>query len=143
MSNYTVAIIGTPVMGVGAVSYPTSELGLHPAFFASRGNQRLPTDPIGVTIVTFQGVNVDSEIRVYLPDGTEAAGIENCAANQVLSWSVYSVGNANNTVRVVIVNSFYKIKEFSYTASVGIASLPVQQEIDKWYYNSPLVGERI
>lgn len=102
---------------------------------AGIGTLRLPTDPIGTTTVTFDGVNVGSEIRVYLPDGTEAAGIESCAVDQVLSWSVYAPGSANNTVTVRIVHPTYKIKEFDYTASTGAVSLPIQQEIDKWYSN--------
>lgn len=93
------------------------------------------TDPIGTTTVTFSGVNAGSEIRVYLPDSTEAAGIETCASNQVLSWSVYSSGSPNNTVRIVIVHPNYKIKEFTYTATAGSQSIPVQQEPDKWYSN--------
>lgn len=102
---------------------------------AGIGTLRLPTDPVGTTDVTFDGVNAGSEIRVYLPDGTEAAGIESCAADQVLSWSVYAPGSPNNTVTVRIVHPTYKIKEFDYTASTGAVSLPVQQEVDKWYSN--------
>jgi len=97
--------------------------------------QKLPTDSIGNTTVTFQGVNANSEIRIYLPDGTEAAGVELCDANHVLTWGVYSPGSANNTVRVVVVHPDYKIKEFNYTAGLGNASLPIQQEPDKWYSN--------
>ena len=96
--------------------------------------QTLPTDPIGTTTVTFQGVNAGSEIRV-LSDGTEVAGIETCAANQALTWSVYAGGSPNNTVRVVVASTAYKLKEFEYTVSLGNQSLPIQQEIDKWYFN--------
>ena len=99
----------------------------------SRG--RLATDSIGNTTVTFQGVNANSEIRIYLPDGTEAAGVELCDANHVLTWGVYSPGSANNTVRVVVVHPDYKIKEFDYTAAAGNASIPIQQELDRWYKN--------
>jgi len=95
----------------------------------------LPDDSIGSATTTFSGVNAGSEIRVYLPDTTEAAGIETCAADQVLSWPVYASGSPNNTVRIVIVHPNYKIKEFAYTASVGNQSIPVQQELDKWYSN--------
>jgi hypothetical protein len=97
--------------------------------------QKLSTDSIGNTTVTFQGINANSEIRVYLPDGTEAAGVELCNANHVLTWGVYSPGSANNTVRVVVVHPDYKIKEFDYTAAAGNASLPIQQELDRWYSN--------
>lgn len=97
--------------------------------------QRSPTDPIGTTTVTFDGVNAGSEIRVYLPGGVEAAGIESCATDQVLTWSVYAPGSPNNTATVRIVHPNYKIKEFDYTASTGATSLSVQQEIDKWYSN--------
>ena len=95
----------------------------------------LPTDPIGTTTVTFDGVQSGSEIRVQLPDLSEAAGVETCDDNHVLTWSVYASGSANNTVRIVIVHPDYKIKEFSYTSRVGAQSIPVQQEIDKWYSN--------
>lgn len=48
---------------------------------------------------------------------------------------MYAPGSPNNTVTVRIVHPTYKIKEFDYTASTGAVSLPVQQEIDKWYSN--------
>ena len=95
---------------------------------------RYATDPIGTTTVTFSGVNAGSEIRVYLPDGTALAGVESCDANHVLTWDVYPAG-ANSTVTIRIVNTAYRIKEFTYTPTVGAASLPVQQEVDKWYSN--------
>lgn len=97
--------------------------------------QTLPEDPVGTTTVTFSGVNANSEIRVYLPDATEVAGIETCAADQALTWPVYSGGSANNTVRVVVIHPDYKIKEFNYTVSLGNQTLPIQQERDKWYSN--------
>ena len=101
----------------------------------SLGVCRLPTDPIGTTTVTFDGVHAGSEIRIQLPDLSEAAGVESCDDNHVLTWSVYASGSANNTVRIVIVHPDYKIKEFSYTSRVGAQSIPVQQEPDKWYSN--------
>jgi hypothetical protein len=97
--------------------------------------QSLSTDPVGTTTVTFSGVNANSEIRVYLPDTTEVAGVELCSANHALTWSVYAGGSPNNTVRIVIVHPDYKIKEFMYTVALGNQSLPVQQELDKWYNN--------
>jgi len=96
---------------------------------------RLPTDSIGNATRTFEGVNAGSEIRVFLPDGTEAAGVESCVADQVLIWGAYSPGSANNTVRIVIVNELYGTKEFNYLASVGTGSIPIQQEPDKWFNN--------
>lgn len=104
-------------------------------FTGSYSEQKAATDPIGDTTVTFSGVNAGSEIRVYLSDGTEVAGIENCATDQTLAWPVYAGGSSNNTVRVVVVNTAYKIKEFTYTVSLGNQSLPIQQEADKWYSN--------
>ncbi len=117
----------------------TFELPASRGVFSSTGlillqRQSLPTDPIGTTTVAFIGVNANTEIRVYLPDGTEIAGIEDCAANQVLTWSVYAPG-ANSVVTIRIVANAYKIKEFDYTPVVGNQSLPIQQEADKWYSN--------
>lgn len=97
--------------------------------------QALPTDPSGVATVTFAGVQAGSEIRVYLPDMTEVAGIESCTADQALSWPAYAPGSPNNTVRIVILSIGYRLKEFTYTTVVGAQNLPVQQERDQWYSN--------
>lgn len=95
----------------------------------------LPDDPVGSATVTFAGVNAGSEIRVYLSDMTEVAGVESGAADQSLSWDVYAPGSPNNTVRIVIIHPSYKIKEFTYTATAGSQNIPAQQEPDKWYSN--------
>lgn len=101
------------------------------AFFA----QRLPTEPIGTTTVTFDGVNTGSEIRVSLSDMTELSGVESSTDNPSLTWNVYASGSANNTVRIVIIHPDYRIKEFTYTSTLGNQMIPVQQEPDKWYSN--------
>jgi len=118
----------------GTVAYPDGRGVMSVGFGAVLGRQSLPDDPIGQTQVTFSGIQAGTEIRVYLPDGTEVAGIESCAANQVLTWSVYAPG-ANSVVTVRLVNTAYRLKEFDYTPVVGTQSLPVQQEADRWYKN--------
>lgn len=102
----------------------------HTAYF-----QRFPSDSIGSTIVTFDGAVAGSEIRVYLADGTEIAGVESCIINHALSWGIYNVGSPNNIVRIVIVNTAYKLKEFLYTSQAGAQSIPIQMEEDKWFSN--------
>lgn len=97
--------------------------------------ERLPTDSIGSSTVAFLGVNAGCEIRVFLPSGVETAGIESCVADQVLTWPVYSPGNSNNNVTIRIVGNAFKIKEFPYTTQPGSVTLPVQQELDRWYSN--------
>jgi hypothetical protein len=96
--------------------------------------QSLPTDPIGTTTVTFSGVNAGSEIRVYLPDGTELTGIEYCAANQQLAWSVYAPG-ANSTIYITILLRGYRWMRFNYTPVVGNQTLPIFQIADLGYSN--------
>lgn len=119
------------------VNFAPGEVGLRSVSPAGQqyGIQRLPTDPIGTTTVTFAGVNAGSEIRVYLSDMTEVAGVESGAADQSLSWDVYAPGSPNNMVRIVIIHPSYKIKEFTYTSTAGSQNIPVQQEPDKWYSN--------
>lgn len=120
----------------GFVPVPANRGPMLPCMPGVAGRQRLPTDSIGTAAVTFAGVNAGSEIRVYLPDGSEAAGVESCDADHVLTWGVYPAGSANNTVTVRIVHPTYKIKELVYTVSgAGPQQLPVQQEIDPWYSN--------
>lgn len=96
---------------------------------------RMPTDPIGSTTVTFDGVVAGSEIRVYGQDLNELAGIESCSANQVLTWSVYASGSPNNNVTIKIINMAYRIKDFPYVSQLGSLSIPVQMEADKWFSN--------
>lgn len=119
----------------GTLEYLSTRRPFNVNGLVSLSRQGVDSDPVGTTTVTFSGINVGSEIRVYLPDGTEAAGVESCDANHALIWSVYVPGSARNTVTIRIVNTAYKINEFSYTATEGAQTLPVQQELDKWYAN--------
>ena len=96
------------------------------------GNARLPGDAIGTTSVTFDGVPAGNEIRVYDQDLNELAGVENCTANQVLTWSVYAPGSLKNTVQIKIFGLGYKIKDFPYTSRVGDQTVPVQMDTDPW-----------
>jgi hypothetical protein len=91
---------------------------------------KLPTDPIGSATVTFDGVQADSEIRVFL-NGVEVAGIESCAANQVLSWSVYNI--LGDSVRIVIASIAYENLNLVITIKKGDSLIPIQQKPDRWY----------
>jgi hypothetical protein len=96
----------------------------------------IPNDfSVASATVNFVGVQPGSEVRAYFPDGTEAAGVEESTLNPSLSWPVYRPGSPNNTVRIVVANVAYKLKEFTYEATIGNQNLPVQQELDPWYSN--------
>lgn len=99
------------------------------------GRARLVTEPIGSASVTFAGINAGSEIRVYIPDGTEVAGIESCSADQVLSWPAYATGNPNNVVTIRIISLAHKVIEMTYTSAAGSIAIPIQQQPDPWYSN--------
>lgn len=126
---------GMSGMHIEAMSADPTLMNIHSEQGGVFAFQKLPTDPIGSCTVTFSGVNANSEIRVYLPGAVEAAGVENSLADHTLTWSVFPSGSANNTARIVIVHPDYKIKEFEYVSSTGNQSIPVQQELDKWYSN--------
>jgi len=130
----SLGVICGPTLGIVSCKIG-DEIGVRPIAILSLGRMRLPTESTGTATVTFKGVQAGSEIRVYLPDQTEAAGIESCAADQALSWPAYAPGNPNNVVRIVILHLALKIKEFTYEAFVGVQTLPVQQEPDKWHSN--------
>lgn len=133
MSSF--GVVGGNALGIISVDLRDEDIGVMPVLLGSLGRMRLPTESIGTATVVFTGVNAGSEIRVYLPDTTEAAGIESCTADQALAWPAFALGNPNNTVRIVVIHSAYRIKEFTYTVSVGSQTLPIQQEPDKWYSN--------
>lgn len=117
-----------------------------PAVSANRGKwnnsgltsisiQTLPTDPVGNTTITFSGVQAGSEIHVYLPDGTEVAGVESCAAGQVLTWPVYASGSANNTVSITIIKRGLRWQKFNYASKLGAQSIPIFPQPDLGYNN--------
>lgn len=95
----------------------------------------LPTDPVGNTVVTFEGIVAGSEIHIYLPDGTEVAGTESCAANQSLTWPVYAAGSANNTVTITLIKRGLRWQKFPYQSKVGSQSIPIFQNPDLGYSN--------
>ena len=105
------------------------------------GNARLPSDAIGTTSVTFDGVVPGSEIRVYLPDGTggaagtEIAGLDSCTANQQLSWAVYAPGSPNNAVWIHLLKRGLRWQKFTYNSQVGNQTLPIFQITDLGYNN--------
>jgi hypothetical protein len=119
----------------GTVNVPEQRGRSNPQGIEFFSRQTLPSDPIGLATVTFSGVQANSEIRIFLDDGSELVGIENCTENQVLTWDVYSNGSPNNNITIRIINSQYKIKEFSYVSMIGNQTIPIQQEKDKWYFN--------
>jgi len=120
--------------GAGIVEMPSANGGFRQAGLVLLQRQSLPTDPVGTTTVTFSGIQADTEIRVYLPDGTEVAGIESCAANQVLTWSVYAPG-ANSTMYITLLKRGYRWQRFPYTPVVGAQNLPIFQIVDLGYSN--------
>lgn len=123
--------------------------------FCSRQFTRVVTEavkyatPVGVSVysvlkgsgdylytvdLTFDGVAAGSEIRAYLQsDGTELFGVESCDADHVFSGVPYSGPGVVCDIRIV--NSAYRIKEFTYTIPLSDQSVPIQMEADKWYSN--------
>lgn len=95
----------------------------------------LPTDPIGSTAVTFAGIVAGSEIHVYLPDGTEVAGVESCTPDQELSWPVFAPGSPNNTVTITLIKRGLRWMKFPYVSKVGGQSIPIFQNPDLGYSN--------
>lgn len=96
---------------------------------------RMPNDPIGMTTVIFSGVQAGTEIHVYLPDGTEVAGVESCGPNHVLAWSVYAAGSPNNTVYITLIKRGLQWRRFNYQSQLGAQSIPIFQQSDLGYNN--------
>lgn len=96
---------------------------------------RMPNDPIGTTTVTFSGVQAGTEIHVYLPDGTEVAGVESCGPNHVLAWSVYAAGSPNNAVYITLIKRGLQWRRFNYQSQLGAQSIPIFQQSDLGYNN--------
>ena len=127
--------------GVELMAVDASMNHLHGRHGLSFQYRRLPTEPVGTTSVTFDGVIAGSEIRVYLPDGpdgaagTEVAGLDACVANQQLSWAVYAPGSQNNNVWIHIIKRGLRWQKFSYASQAGAQSIPIFQNTDLGYNN--------
>lgn len=117
--------------------YGPGELGIEPvAGSSSFGVKRLPTDPIGTFTLTLTNVVAGSAIQVEpqaggstVYNGTAAASIV------VINVSAYSVGNANNNLRIKVrkgsASPYYLPWETLVTAIVGIQSVYVSQISDE------------
>lgn len=129
---------GLPFLAVHDVEIPGPNAWLANSVFSV---ERLPTEPIATTTVTFAGVTAGMEIHVYLPDGpdgsagTELTGVESCVANQVLTWNVYAVDNPYNNVIITIIKRGYKPRKFIYPSKPGEQTLPLFFENDRGYNN--------
>ena len=99
------------------------------------GRQLLPDDAQGNAVVTFDGVQAGSEIRVFDIDGIEVTGVESCDADHVLTMPAFAPGSNYNDVMVRIISLTYVILEFPLTISVGAFAVPVQQRLDRVYSN--------
>ena len=119
----------------GTVEWPGSRGVFEPSGLVVFTRQSLPTDPIGTTTVTFDGVMAGSEIHVYLPDGTELTGVESCDANHALTWPVYVPGSANNTVSITIIKRGLRWQKFNYASKLGAQSIPIFPQPDLGYNN--------
>lgn len=115
--------------------WPTARGVFATAGLVKVSRQSLPTDPIGSATVTFSGVQAGTEIRVYLPDGTEAAGVEDCTADPVLTWPVYAAGSPNNSVFITLLKRGFRWQRFNYQSIVGSQTLPIFQIADLGYSN--------
>lgn len=122
-----------PFMGVGI--YPSQRGRSHPSNAEWVSRLSLPDDPSGTTTVAFEGIVAGSEIHVYLPDGTEVAGVETCVADQQLTWPVYAAGSPNNTVTITLIKRGLRWQKFPYQSKAGSQSIPIFQNPDLGYSN--------
>lgn len=124
---------------VDAVSVAEVGTTYKPTVFSTQfqvyDHQDIASEPLGLATVTFSGVQAGSEIRVYSADMTELAGVENCAANQALSWAAFGPGSPNNTVYITIIKRGQRWMRFNYTSSVGAKEIPIFQQPDLAYSN--------
>lgn len=85
--------------------------------------------PLGAISITFIDIKADTEIRIFNALGFEVAGVESCIADQTLIWNADNEG----VFTIRLISLVYGLQEFTYTATVGEHSIPIQQEIDPWF----------
>ena len=122
-------------LGVPDFSYVTERGRFYSVVNEMYEMQPLPSDPQGVATVMFDGIVAGSEVHVYLPDGTEVAGVESAVEKQILSWPVYAPGSPNNNVSITIIKRGLRWQKFQYASRTGAQTLPIFQITDLGYNN--------
>lgn len=102
---------------------------------AGVGSLPLPSDPVGQVTITFSGVKAGSEIKLISSGMTIIAGTDSASFNTSFVVDKYTVGSANNVIRILIIALGYEIIDISFTIPQSDASIPVFQRIDRTYNN--------
>jgi hypothetical protein len=103
-------------------------------FFGFYSRQSLPTDSIGNVTITFSGVKLGSEIKIFSASGVLIDGTESSSSLPSFILPKYAAGSANNTVRVLIVALAYEVLDITTVLSSS-TTIPVFQRIDRTYKN--------
>lgn len=110
--------------------------GIRPLFSRSvMGRMRLSTEAIGAINLSFTGVKSGSEIYIFDNTLTALAGVESASDPQTFSVPIYALGNALNSVRILIASLGYENIDLAFTLPQADATIPIQQRIDRNYKN--------
>lgn len=117
------------------IEYPTSRGPIVNSAGIMLSLAKIPSDPLGVTTVTFSGVVPGTEIAVIDSNGNIVADVENCVANQQIALPFYQSGNSLNDVTFRLISLQYVDQDISFTLTPSNVTVPVQQRIDRNYLN--------
>ncbi len=105
------------------------------AFFGFYSRQPLPTDPVGTVSVSFSGVKVGSEIKLFNADKALLDGTESSGVLPAFTMQRYAPGSQYNNVRILIMNLGYEVIDIPYELPSVNTTIPVFQRIDRNYRN--------
>lgn len=136
----------TSVLHIGVAAFAFSRVVDMPDFNSSFAGattsiERLSTEPLGTTTLTLTNVVVGSRYRIERQgDGslaTPTANAEGVAASGTVAITLdyYSAGNANNDLRLKLIDLGYEIEEITFTVSSDGYVIQSQRRPDPWYSN--------
>ena len=97
--------------------------------------QALPTDPVGTVDISFTGVKLGSEIKIFDDDSTLLDGTESSGATPSFTLQRYAPGSPYNTLRILIIALQYEVIDITYELTATDTTIPVFQRIDRNYRN--------
>ncbi len=120
---------------IGIATKPASFIGPMVSMGSIFGNARLPSDPVGTFVLTL--TNVVSGSRVHVETAVAGTTLHDSVPvvfPVVISLSAYSIGSANNDLRIKVRQGTTAPKYLPFetlaTALVGSASIFVSQVLD-------------
>lgn len=123
---------------VGPVTFdlPATSRSL-PTGFGVLSNERAPDDALAFPVISFSGLQNDTEVRVFRFFGTsnvtELGGFENYTGSETITLPYF--GDGNSTYQFQVFSLAFVPLSFAFPVPRNDITIPIVQQIDRVYSN--------